>query len=605
VKESAFIQQNKEKWREYEALLRDKNARSDLKLADAFEGITDDLVYARTHFRHRSVRVYLNHLAKRLFSQLHRKRRDKWQDVLSFVHLKFPVAMWAARYEILLSFLLFAFSFLIGWLSSHQDPSFDELILGERYVRMTEANIASGDPMAVYKTSQPDRMFLFIFLNNLWVDFLTLCSGILFGLGTFFILLRNGIMIGSFQHFFVARGYTIESLNTIWMHGTLEITAIILSGAAGFSLASGLIYSGHRSRMDALRLSAAKAIYLLVGIIPITFMAALIEGYLTGAELPELFRWLLIAISFVGVMGYFVVFALYRGRQLQDLPLMAYRPVMEREVERDPSFVADIGYVVQAAFKRLFQRMKWFFPAAFGLSLLYALWLQYENVSLKVRNYRILSSEITQIMDLPKFNYLFKSSDAWHAWLMGCFIFVGLWVTAMIFFLHTGDKHRWNLRGILIKTMAFGSCALILTIFMYDFVWLAVFINGLILMAYVISEWHPSNKSLNEKAGFFNLLKGSKLWLSFLLTSLIALVAFTAINAPLFYILREGILMHFIFSDSLSSDVLLVGRFAILWSFVFLYLALLLLVFNETLTYENERITSTGLKQKLAIQGLG
>lgn len=597
LKESAFIQQNKEKWREYEALVKNKTKKSDLKLSDAFEGITDDLVYARTHFKHRSVRVYLNSLARSLFTLLYRKRRDRWSHLMVFVTDRFPAAMWAARYELLFSFLIFLFSFIIGWFSSHRDPDFDALILGEQYVRMTEANIKSGDPLAVYQTNQPDQMFLRIFLNNLWVDFLTLSTGLLYGLGTFFILLRNGIMVGSFQHFFVHRGYATESLGVIWMHGTLEIATIILSGAAGFALARGLLFNGHLKRRDALRIHAVKAIYLLVGIIPMTFVAALIEGYLTGAGLNSVLRWTLIGISFSALMGYFIIYALLRGRQLRHEHLIEYRPPVEVEEASDFVRIADLGEILQKSLKKALHKARVLIPFYLLFSLVYGLWLLSEGASLRIENLRIISSEITQIMDVPRIHGLLKADDLLQQIFMGFLLFGG--IMAALFSQVSVPVRRAEL---LLRSVLYLACSVVLVWGGYDLPILAIcFVAILFATAEVISL---RLKQPQRKAAVFEVLLGSRFWFTFFLSSLIALVLFTVINSPLLYILREGVLMHFLISKQWSIKVLLLLRFGILWSFVLVYLSFLMAAMRGAVASGYERVTADQLRSQFKKQGL-
>ena len=95
------------------------------------------------------------------------------------------------------------------------DPEFSQIILGRGYIEMTQENIASGDPMAVYKQRGQFSMSLGITMNNIWVAFLTFVTGIFYGIGSLGILIRNGIMVGAFQHFFIERGLFQESFLAI------------------------------------------------------------------------------------------------------------------------------------------------------------------------------------------------------------------------------------------------------------------------------------------------------------------------------------------------------------------------------------------------------
>ncbi|HRF40286.1 MAG TPA: stage II sporulation protein M, partial [Saprospiraceae bacterium] len=212
-----------------------------------------------------------------------------------------------ARRELALSFGIFALSMLIGALSSAMDSEFVNVILSEEYVEMTKRNIESGDPMAVYKGRGQLSMSMGITVNNLMVAFLTFATGAFFTLGSIVVLIRNGIMVGAFQYFFIERGLFWESFLTIWIHGTLEISAIIIAGAAGITVGKGLVFPGAYRRMQAFQRSARRGLKIMVGIAPIIILAGFIEGFLTRfTETPDVVRGAFIAACFAFVIFYFV-----------------------------------------------------------------------------------------------------------------------------------------------------------------------------------------------------------------------------------------------------------------------------------------------------------
>jgi uncharacterized membrane protein SpoIIM required for sporulation len=223
--------------------------------------------------------------------------------------------MYYARMQLLWSFLFFALSVSIGILSSHEDGEFVRRILGDHYIDMTIANIEKGDPMAVYKKANEMDMFMGITLNNLLVAVRTFILGFFAGIGSLASLLSNGIMLGSFQYFFIERGLFVESFLTIWQHGTLEISAIIISGAAGLVLARGLILPRSYSRTQALVMSARRGVKIMIGITPVFVIAAFIEGYITRyTEMPDLVKILVIVLSsllFLATMS-FILFVFPR-----------------------------------------------------------------------------------------------------------------------------------------------------------------------------------------------------------------------------------------------------------------------------------------------------
>lgn len=314
MKETKFIEQNKDKWAEFETLLRD-NQRDPERLNDLFIQITDDLSYARTFYPNRSVRIYLNSLAQRVFHNVYRGKRFPASRFRRFWTDDLPRVMWESRMALLLAFSIFVLAFAIGVISSILNPDFARIILGDDYVEMTLTNIQNNDPMAVYKENAPLGMSVGIAANNLFVALRVAIFGVLASIGTVFMLLYNGIMVGAFQYFFIERGLFWESFLTIWIHGTLEISAIIIAGAAGLVAGSGLLFPGTYRRAQAFQLSMRKGLKIFIGLIPVFILAAFFEGFLTRyTQTPGFIRGLFILCSLFFVLWYFVWLPWHKAR---------------------------------------------------------------------------------------------------------------------------------------------------------------------------------------------------------------------------------------------------------------------------------------------------
>lgn len=300
MKESKFIEQNKDEWVGFEKLL-DSDSKDPDKLSDFFIKITDDLSYARTFYNNRSIRVYLNNLCQQLFYKVYRApKKRKGEGIKNFWLVELPQVAHESKREILASLFIFLLAVAIGVVSSINDPQFAKVILGDEYIAMTVENIESGDPMAVYKKMNEMDMFLGITLNNLLVSVKTFLLGILWAAGSVIILLYNGIMVGAFQYFFIERGLFQESFLTIWMHGTFEMSAIVIAGASGLVLGRGVIDPGSYTRLQSFQLAAKKAAKLFLGIVPIIIGAALIESFLTRyTEVPDSIRLVVILLSLI------------------------------------------------------------------------------------------------------------------------------------------------------------------------------------------------------------------------------------------------------------------------------------------------------------------
>lgn len=315
MKETRFIEQNKEKWAEYEQLLGEKRPDPE-RLSELFVQITDDLSYARTFYPNRSVRVFLNSMASRIFQNIYRGKSFPGARLVRFWKTELPQALWEGRMAILLSFSIFTIAFITGVVSSIIEPEFARTILGDEYVTMTLGNIENGDPMAVYKHAGPLGMTAGIAANNLFVAFRTAILGVLASLGTVLSLLYNGVMVGAFQYFFISKGLFTESFLTIWIHGTLEISAIIIAGASGLIAGSGLLFPGTYRRIQAFQITIRRGFKIFIGTVPIFVLAAIFEGFLTRfTETPDILRGLFILASLLFVLWYFVFLPYFKWRR--------------------------------------------------------------------------------------------------------------------------------------------------------------------------------------------------------------------------------------------------------------------------------------------------
>lgn len=309
MKEASFVRQNKEKWKKYQEQLQHISEQSPDTLADIYIDVTNDLSFAQSHFPNSRIAYYLNNLSSRLHQYINRKKKEKLSRFVTFWKYEIPEVMYQSRKELLYSFIIFAASMLIGVFSSMNDEGFVRLIMGDSYVDMTLRNIANEDPMAVYKDSHQGTMFMGITFNNIRVSFIVFIYGIFTSIASAYILVRNGIMIGCFQYFFYEHGLLWDSFLTIWIHGTLEISAIIVAGAAGILMGNGWLFPGTYSRMASFRRSAKRGAKIIVGTIPIFIVAGFLESFVTRmTEWPDFVRLSIILSSLAFVIFYYVMY---------------------------------------------------------------------------------------------------------------------------------------------------------------------------------------------------------------------------------------------------------------------------------------------------------
>jgi uncharacterized membrane protein SpoIIM required for sporulation len=331
MKETQFIAQNKQKWAKYEKVLN-ADSKDPEVLSNLFIETTDDLSYSRTFYPNRSVRVYLNGIAQKIFYSIYKNKKGRFGRFLSFWSTEVPQILYESRKELLLSLMIFVAAVAIGVLSTFMDIEFPRVILGDAYVEQTLENIERGRPMSIYQSSAGDEMFFKIGFNNLKVALLVFVVGLLFGTGTIYLLLYNGIMVGAFQTFFIRQGIFWDSILTIWVHGAIEISAIVIAGGAGLVLGKGIAFPNTYSRLQSLQLATRRGILIMATITPLIILAAFIESYITRfTDAPYAIRAFIIIASFVLIAAYFIFYPILKARRgftsfLRDANLPAIKP---------------------------------------------------------------------------------------------------------------------------------------------------------------------------------------------------------------------------------------------------------------------------------------
>jgi len=198
----------------------------------------------------------------------------------------------------------------IGVISSKYDDSFVRLILGNSYVNMTLENIKKGDPMSVYKGGSSWGSAFAITLNNLYVGLRCYIYGIFGGIGTFIIVFYNAIMLGSFQYFFYEKGYFMESIRGIWLHGAMEIIAIVIESTAGFILGASILFPKTFSRFNSFKIGFKNSFKIFLSTLPFTFFAGMIEGFVTryAQAMPDLLNYTIIGVTSTLILFYYLIY---------------------------------------------------------------------------------------------------------------------------------------------------------------------------------------------------------------------------------------------------------------------------------------------------------
>ncbi len=246
-----------------------------------------------------------------------KNKKEKTNRILRYWQLELPLLFKKYHKQLLYSFTFFIIFFFIGIISAKYDHTFVRLILGDDYVNMTNDNIAKGDPFGVYKHGNSFLMFYAIAKNNLYITVFNYVSGIFFSIGTLYVLFNNGLMLGAFEYLFISKGLGLQSILVIWIHGTLEISSIIIAGGAGLVFGNSVLFPRTFTRAASIKKGAIDGMKITVGILPIVILAAIFESFVTRhTEMPVWLSITILSCSLFFIIWYVIIYPIQLSRRL-------------------------------------------------------------------------------------------------------------------------------------------------------------------------------------------------------------------------------------------------------------------------------------------------
>lgn len=324
MREVAFIKQNKEKWLSFETAIFNNDFKDPDELASNYIHLVNDLAYAQTYYPKSKVITYLNQLAAKAFQKIYKTKRQDTNRIIGFWKTEVPLICYQYRKFIYVAFIVFTAFTLIGVVSAANNAEFLRSVVGDTYVDQTIANIEAGDPVAVYKSGSNWGSFIGITVNNLKVGIIAFVLGVFLGIGTLYVMFKNCIMLGSFQYFFYEKHVFWESVRGIWIHGAMEIFAIVIECAAGLILGASILFPATHSRYTSFKLGAKTGIKILISTFPFTFSAGFLEGFITRYSniMPNWLSVGIILITLSIISYYYLIYPFKVQKQITQIPVL-------------------------------------------------------------------------------------------------------------------------------------------------------------------------------------------------------------------------------------------------------------------------------------------
>ena len=295
LNQDEFVAKRRESWAELERLVDlgkelHKSVPADIsRAASLYRSVCADLMRARASFSPDLVR-YLDGLAGRSHNLLYGTRAYRLAGLWTMVTREFPRTLRRRWRFFALASALFYVPFFVGIFATLASQEFAQTILPADQLAGMEAMYEQGFDSGrdIHQDSQMAGFYIF---NNVGIAFRCFATGILFGLGSLFYSIYNGLVIGVVFGWVMRAGHGGNILTFVCGHGPFELTAIVISAGAGLQMGWALIKTDGLTRLGSLRAQAQELGHLIIGAGTMLVIAAMIEGYWSPSGLPPPVKW--------------------------------------------------------------------------------------------------------------------------------------------------------------------------------------------------------------------------------------------------------------------------------------------------------------------------
>ncbi len=326
---SEFIAKHSSGWKkleEFEKRIQKSGwsflSKSDIwSLALLYRTVSSHLAVARAKLPGALVTTYLNQLVSRIYNRFYRPRRQTGLALRIFYSDTFPNVMRRNWFRVSLAAAIMGVSALLGFLVTLDQPQVAGIFLSDASIQaVKEGKLWTEGLFNIFPSSV---LAVSVFCNNISVSFAAFSLGLLFGVGTVYILFLNGLMLGTMLAFTLHHGKFLALIDFVAAHGPLELTLICVAAAAGFNLARAELFPGSRTRSLAFKEEGYDGTKMVLGSVPFFILAGLVEGFISPD--PRISLPIKAGIGLL-LLGAYLGYAFgYRKRKQRDKP----KPIAE------------------------------------------------------------------------------------------------------------------------------------------------------------------------------------------------------------------------------------------------------------------------------------
>jgi uncharacterized membrane protein SpoIIM required for sporulation len=275
--------------------------RSDLQeLGLLYRQIATDLAALRSDPSSARFADYLQRLLARAHHTIYSADRPTAAASVRAFVVRYPAVFRKNAAACLVSLVMFLASAAAGAALTYRDPDLKASVLGPQMVETIERREMWTHSIVAIKPVASSQ----IMTNNMSVALMTFAAGITAGVGTIYMIVFNGFLLGVVGAACAAAGMSVSLWSFVAPHGVLELPAIIVAGGAGLTLAQGLLFPGLLPRSESVARAGAEAVSLVMGCIPILVVAGVIEAFVSPTDLSPASKFEFAAALFVLLAAY-------------------------------------------------------------------------------------------------------------------------------------------------------------------------------------------------------------------------------------------------------------------------------------------------------------
>ncbi|HVH13721.1 MAG TPA: stage II sporulation protein M, partial [Longimicrobium sp.] len=327
---TALVRRQRVQWDEYQALLGEAKGRGLDHLGEAkvshfaalYREMAADLARARTYGGSPELLYTMERMVGTGHNLLYRPPSRSWSRFRAFVTGGFAALVRRQWRPIALASALFYLPALLSFAALRGEPELAHevvpAVLLERAEQAAEKE-ARGEGYYEQEEIYMPLMATSLVSNNVQVTFLAFAGGVLASLGTVFILVMNGVMLGLVAAAFANEGQSLQLWTFVLPHGIIELTAICIAGGAGLWLGSAILLPGRRTRREVLVTRGREAVSLIGGTAIMLLIAGMIEGFISPSQLPREIKLLCATLFALAMLSYFA----FAGHGREDVEAAA------------------------------------------------------------------------------------------------------------------------------------------------------------------------------------------------------------------------------------------------------------------------------------------